>query len=171
MSECINIFLLKENVIIEQHNYLKTNSFQNQDENESQSISNLISLSSSSKVKRNLFPRQKLSKKLPLIKKEIEYESNVKQCAERLIQAIIDCNLSNLKKYLENGASANIKYNNWSLLHYACSMIEQTHIDTDQHLEMIRLLLENGAQINSQDDECWTPLHLACHLGITRVIS
>jgi ankyrin repeat protein len=50
-------------------------------------------------------------------------------------------------------------------------MIEQSQYGTDEHLEMIRLLLENGAQINSQDDDRWTPLHLACQLGITRVIS
>ncbi len=65
----------------------------------------------------------------------------------------------------------NAKYNNWSLLHYACSMIEQVHCGTDQHLEIIRVLLECGAQINSEDDDRWTPLHLACQLGVTRVIS
>ena len=132
---------------------------------------NVSCLSTASKIRRNLSHRRKLAKKLPLIKKELESESNLKQSTERLIQAIIDCNLANLKQSLESGANVNAKYNNWSLLHYACSMIDQSYSGTDQHLEIIRLLLEYGAQINSQDEDRWTPLHLACQQGITRVIS
>ena len=128
-------------------------------------------LSTASKIRRNLSHRRKLAKKLPLIKKELESESNFKQSTERLIQSIIDCNLANLKQSLESGANVNTKYNNWSLLHYACSMIEPANLGTDRHLEIVRLLLEYGAQVNSQDEDRWTPLHLACQQGITRVIS
>ena len=122
-------------------------------------------------MKRNMSQKRKMAKKIPLIKKELESELNGKQSTERLIQSIYDCDLMNLKQSLENGTNANTKYNNWSLLHYACSTIDQAHCGTDQHLEMIRLLLDFGAQINSQDEDRWTPLHLACQLGITRVIS
>lgn len=115
--------------------------------------------------------KRKMAKKIPLIKKELESELNGKQSTERLIQSIYDCDLINLKQSLESGANVNTKYNNWSLLHYACSTIDQTHCGTDKHLEVIRLLLDFGAQINSQDEDRWTPLHLACQLGLTRVIS
>ena len=69
------------------------------------------------------------------------------------------------------GIDVNAKYNNWSLLHYACSMIEHSHCGTNQHLELIKLLLQYGAYINSKDDDRWTPLHLACQQGVTQVIS
>jgi ankyrin repeat protein len=108
---------------------------------------------------------------LPLIQKEIETETQYKQGIERLIESIVDCNVYKVKFHLENGANANTKYNNWSLLHYACSMIDQVYSGTDQHLELIRILLEHGAEINSQDEDRWTPLHLACQLGVVRVIS
>jgi ankyrin repeat protein len=50
-------------------------------------------------------------------------------------------------------------------------MIDQSFCGTDQHLEVIRILLEYGAEINCQDEDRWTPLHLACQLGVARVIS
>lgn len=128
-------------------------------------------LSSATRLKRSLSHKRKLAKKIPLIRKEIESETNLKQSTERLLQSILDCNLNNLKQSLENGANVNAKYNNWSLLHYACSMIDQAHSGSDEHLEVIRLLLDYGAQINSQDEDRWTPLHLACQLGVTRLIS
>jgi hypothetical protein len=164
-----------ESVIIEQRQYAKKFST-NQDKsnggiNEITTNFTNISLSSATRLKRSLSHKRKFAKKLPLIKKELESENNFKQCTERLIQSIMDCNLINLKQSLENGANANTRYNNWSLLHYACSMIDQDFCGTDQHLEIIRLLLDAGAQINSQDEDKWTPLHLACQLGITRVIS
>lgn len=116
------IHLLKENIIIEQqpqHNYL--NSFQNHHHHHhghksSSGISHshsFNSLSSSTKIKRSVSHRRKLARKLPLIKKELESESNVKQSAERVIQSIYDCDISNLKQSLENGINANTKHNNW----------------------------------------------------------
>ncbi len=126
---------------------------------------------STSLSKRNSTYRRKLAKNLPLIQKEIETETQYKQGIERLIESIVDCNVYKVKFHLENGANANTKYNNWSLLHYACSMIDQVYSGTDQHLELIRILLEHGAEINSQDEDRWTPLHLACQLGVVRVIS
>ena len=150
-----------------------------QDDYQSQLIESLqsgmsnLSLSSSAvtKLKRSGSHKRKLIKKIPLIKKELENESNIKQSTERLIQSIIDCNVANLKKSIESGANVNIKYNNWSLLHYACSMIDQAHFGSEQHLEMIRVLLENGAEINTLDEDRWTPLHLACQQGMTSIIS
>jgi ankyrin repeat protein len=110
-----------------------------------------------------------IARKLPLIRQELTNKSY--QQTESLIQSIIDCNLVNLRDLLATGIDVNTKYNDWSLLHYACSMIEKKHYDSDQQLEMIRILLENGANINSQDEDRWTPLHLACQSGVTRVIS
>ena len=113
----------KENIIIEQqpqHNYL--NSFQNHHHHhhhhahKSNGISHshsFNSLSSTTKIKRSISHRRKLARKLPLIKKELESESNVKQSAERIIQCIYDCDISDLKQSLENGINANTKHNNW----------------------------------------------------------
>ena len=56
-------------------------------------------------------------------------------------------------------------------MHYACSMVDQSYAGTDEHLELIQLLLEFGAEINSVDEDRWTPLHLACQSGFTRLIS
>ena len=50
-------------------------------------------------------------------------------------------------------------------------MIEHAYCGTDEHLELIKILLEHGAMINAEDDDRWTPLHLACQLGVTRLIS
>jgi ankyrin repeat protein len=108
---------------------------------------------------------------LPLIKKEIECESNFIQSTERLIQHIVECNFDYLKKLIDSGVDINVKYNNWSLLHYACSMFDQKKYGSDEHLEIIRLLIDSGVPVNSQDEDRWTPLHLACQSGITRVIS
>jgi len=108
---------------------------------------------------------------LPLIKKELESESNFIQSTERLIQHIVECKLEYLRKLIENGVNVNVKYNNWSLLHYACSMFDQKNYGSDEHLEIIRLLIDSGVQVNAQDEDRWTPLHLACQSGITRVIS
>jgi ankyrin repeat protein len=132
-----------------------------------------LSLSAVSKLKRSVSHKRKLSKKmLPLIKRELEIEENLHRSTEKLIQSIIDCNIDNLKASLDSGANVNAKYNNWSLLHYACSMIDDTsNLGTEQHLEMIRVLLENGAEINTEDEDKWTPLHLACQQGMTSVIS
>jgi len=134
-------------------------------------MSNLSLTSAVTKLKRSASHKRKLIKKMPLIKKELENESNISKSTERLIESIIECNVANLKKSIENGANVNIKYNNWSLLHYACSMIDQAHFGSEQHLEMIRILLENGAEINTLDEDRWTPLHLACQQGMTSVIS
>lgn len=155
-----------ENIIIEQqNNYLNRKGYEHQEDVQQSRIT------AAHKIKRSLSHRRKLGKKLPLIKKVIETESSFKQNTERLIETIIDCNNTNLKKSLNNGANVNAKYNNWSLLHYACSMIEQIHCGTDEHLELIKILLEHGAMINAEDDDRWTPLHLACQLGVTRLIS
>lgn len=133
--------------------------------------SNYVNLSTVTKLKRSLSHRRKFVKKLPLIRKELQSETSAKQISERLIKTIIDCDAAALRSSLERGTDVNEKLNNWSLLHYACSMIEPELSGTDQHLETIQLLVENGAQINAQDEDRWTPLHLACQLGVTRVIS
>lgn len=124
-----------------------------------------------SKLRRNVSIKRKLFKTYPLIKKELENEIVVKQTIECLIESIMKCNVINVRHQLENGANPNTKFNNWSLLHYACSLIEQKYFGTDQHLDLIKLLLEYGAEINSKDEDSWTPLHFACQLGVTRVIS
>lgn len=148
-------------------NFKQDNILIQQNQNQLQTTS---SLSTVAKLKRSISHRRKLAKKIPLIKKEIETETNAKQSNERLLQSIIDCDLNNLRQTLGSGANASCKYNNWSLLHYAM-YVDQACCGTDQHLEMIAILLDNGAQINSQDEDRWTPLHLACQMGVTRLIS
>jgi len=99
----MNSLIFKEDVIIEhQNNYLRN--FSQHDSSQHQSR-----LSAAHKIKRSLSHRRKLVNKLPLIKKEIEIESNVKQKTELLIQSIIDCDLTSLKKALENGIYFNVE--------------------------------------------------------------
>lgn len=88
----------KENVIVEQQNNYLRNGFSQHD-----SVQHQSRLAAAHKIKRSLSHRRKLVKKLPLIKKEIETETTVKLNAERLIQSIIDCNLTSLKQTLDNG--------------------------------------------------------------------
>ena len=86
----------KEDIIVEQQNTYLRNDFSQHDSGQHQSR-----LSAAHKIKRSLSNRRKLVRKLPLIKKEIETE--IKENTERLIQSIIDCNLTNLKQSLGNG--------------------------------------------------------------------
>ncbi len=88
----------------------------------------------------------------------------------QLIESVIHCNALNVRHQLENGTNINTRYNNWSLLHYACSLMDQKYAGTEKHLELVKLLLESGAEINIADEDNWTPLHFACQQGLTDLI-
>jgi ankyrin repeat protein len=53
----------------------------------------------------------------------------------------------------------------WYLLHVACAIAKNTH-----NLEIIKLLLENGADINAATEAGWTPLHIAVYQDIPIII-
>ena len=43
----------------------------------------------------------------------------------------------------------------------------------DNFEEMVKLLLERGANVNAQDNELWTPLHAAAtcgHAGLVKIL-
>ncbi len=40
----------------------------------------------------------------------------------------------------------------------------------DGNLMAVRLLVSNGADVNRQDDDTWTPLHAACAEGHTHIV-
>ncbi len=116
-----NPLTFKDNIIVEQqqqHNYLN-NGYYNQcynvqkTTNQHNSLSNNKLITFANKLKRSISHRRKQVRKPMLVKKEIESELVMKQYTENLIQSIIDCDLLNLKKYLEDGANANTIYNNW----------------------------------------------------------
>ena len=130
----------------------------------------------SSKLKRQPtnpqpFDIQKLKQKLPLIKKEIENVTMMKHMIEiNLLDSVINCNLPNVRHQLENGSSISARYNNWSLLHFACALMVHEYAGTPEHLELVKYLLECGADINSADEDNWTALHFACEQGLTDLV-
>ena len=124
-------------------------------------------------VASRLSNKRQLRKRIHLIKQNNVYVSkNVHFNEDDLIQSIIDCDVVALERILENGIAINEPFTgeSWTPMHYACFMIEPPLLGTDRHVELIRLLLEYGADINVRDDNLWTPLHLTCELGVTRLI-
>lgn len=57
---------------------------------------------------------------------------------------------------LQNGYNINAKDDEWTLLHWAAFR---------DNVEMARILLENGAQIDEINEFGHTPLHLAGYYG------
>jgi len=103
---------------------------------------------------------------------EEEDENESSTIVERLIESVVTCNSVALDELItKNNVDVNTTYQSWSLLHFACSMVDQTYFGSDEHIECVKLLLNRGSHINATDKEGWTPLHLACQLGITRLIS
>ena len=88
-----------------------------------------------------------------------------------LIKTISKLDHTGLKQFLDCGLNVNHRINDWSLLHYACYSIDNRESGTDKHIGIIKLLLDYGADINVKDEIGWTPLHLACQLGILNMIS
>ncbi len=129
------------------------------------------SLGSVTRLRRSLSHKRKYAKKIPLIKRELELETNDKKVLQKLVEAIVECNLDLLKNLLDNGVSIHARLNDWSLLHYACSIVDQVYSGSEKHIQTIDYLIQAGADINSKDEDAWTPLHLACQSGLTRVIS
>ena len=71
---------------------------------------------------------------------------------------------------LAQGADVNAQSNNYSALACCCGYVSaaETNVpDKRQHdyLGCTRLLLEKGAEVDSLDDEGWTPLHILSYQG------
>ena len=67
---------------------------------------------------------------------------------------------------LERGASVHVR-NMWkTLLH---QVLESGFPFWGHYFDLMRLLLVHGAEVNSQDDGLWTPLHLASCKGLLKV--
>ena len=77
---------------------------------------------------------------------------------EKSISLILEeGNLEELKKYIENGADVNGKYDGKSLLHFAIDNCE------NNYTEIIEFLINSGADINSCESYLKeTPLHRLC---------
>jgi len=116
-------------------------------------------------IKENEEKTTNLKRKLSNHLKMEDIETNA------LIKTISKLDHTSLKHYLDYGLNVNHIINDWSLLHYACYSIENKETGTDKHIEIIKLLLDYGADINAKDESGWTPLHLVCQLGITNIIS
>jgi hypothetical protein len=153
-----------------------TSTTNNNNNNHNLNSNNNRNINNNNRIKRNLsLTRKKLAKKIPLIKKEIENETLILELIELLIESIIDCNYLKVKTILDKHNKTynliNIKWNNWSLLHYACSSFIKKY-GCDEHLLIIKLLINDyNANINDKDEDGWTPLHLTSQLGLTQLIS
>ena len=89
---------------------------------------------------------------------------------DRIIRAIVECDLDRVQHYLDNGTNPNLKEDGWTLIHFAVSGVQEAFMGSDKQIKLIRLLIEYGANVNSVDQYRWTPLHYACDMGITSVI-
>ncbi|CAC5359841.1 unnamed protein product [Mytilus coruscus] len=70
-----------------------------------------------------------------------------------------------LLQYLAKGIRVNEKYrrkNKRCVLHVVCA---------NGYTNLVKLLLENNAEVDVKDADGSTPLHLACHKGNTRIVS
>ena len=83
-------------------------------------------------------------------------QSIVKMFMENdIFKACKDGDIKTVKKYIKDKRDVNAKdqKSGLSLLHIACMF---------HHLELVELLLDNGANINSTNNNGSTPLHIAC---------
>ncbi|QYT03008.1 ANK_REP_REGION domain-containing protein [Trichoderma simmonsii] len=67
---------------------------------------------------------------------------------------------------IEHGADVNAQGGHWgSALHAAAAS------NSKEKVEMIKLLLDNGAKVDQKGDSTWgTPLHVACHEGTLEAV-
>ncbi|MCK4935754.1 MAG: ankyrin repeat domain-containing protein [Elusimicrobiales bacterium] len=81
---------------------------------------------------------------------------------ENLIKAAENNDKETVRSLINSGVNINIKYEPYGFtpLHIACFK---------GHLEIVKLLLENGAAINAKDEKNPTPLHVASIQGHTKI--
>ena len=81
-------------------------------------------------------------------------KSKEKEPSIPISRAAYEGNIELVRKHLGKGSDVNAKYAfGRTLLHFACS-----HINTPKHKEIIELLIDTGADVNSHSDY-GTPLH------------
>jgi hypothetical protein len=74
-----------------------------------------------------------------------------------------------VKLFVESGADVNLKSKNDIL--YVCSQSSALHLaSSDSPIEVVRYLLEKGANISDKDSNGWTPLHYAAYGGNFEVV-
>ena len=72
------------------------------------------------------------------------------------LEAAEEGNNELIKELIDVGMNVNIKNNEWTALMIACERC---------HESVVRLLLENGANVNDKDNNEWTSLMVACVVG------
>jgi len=99
--------------------------------------------------------------------KEDIQENPISYKSEMTLLTAADCgDLALVSQMLKDGAKVNEKFMNpqfnlkCTALHYAVR---------SGHLEIVRLLLENGANVNALEHEDWTPLYYAANNGHYRI--
>lgn len=74
-----------------------------------------------------------------------------------VLEAAARNDIEEVGRFLEEGVSADVtNCDGLTPLHQCC---------IDNNADMLRLLLDYGANVNAQDSEKWTPLHAAATCG------
>ncbi len=83
-----------------------------------------------------------------------------------LTQAVLDNDIEQVKELIDEGADVNELNDN-----YESPLLKTSHTDEDHlNLEMLKLLLDNGADPSIGDADDWTILHAAASMGDKQAI-
>jgi ankyrin repeat protein len=81
---------------------------------------------------------------------------------QELIEAVREINLPEVRRLLRDGADVNASCYGWTPLTWA---------SMKGHVQVVKELLEHGADMKAKDNQDSTPLHFACSLGHLAVVN
>lgn len=74
---------------------------------------------------------------------------------EKLFSTVYDNHYEKLEKLIDDGVDINIRYNNRNILYVAINVFFTTHLADTKY---IKLLIKNNIDLNTADDDGYTPL-------------
>ncbi len=84
---------------------------------------------------------------------------------EKLFESIFNGDLEQVKECLVQGADMNYNNGKHYSQYYSTTLIESAHKGHLEHLEIAKLLIQHGADVNSKDCNGWNPLMVAVNRG------